>query len=194
MKIIDARIKWNEGLGNSPDLYLLVDSVPGIAELRYEIHGSIYHAEMDGFVQFGHYNFERGGNQDGYGGREWEITMLDGTTRMLRGPWSSNSAAVNAAGFPHCKECFYTSDERVLHHDGYMMANAIDFRGGEVGFLGGAISVDLAIATLARFPELGAAIAKDDVKLFYHVVTIDGRRKPSQEPEPGLIEKIITSS
>lgn len=42
---------------------------------------------------------------EGYGGRRFTLTMEDGTTTILRGPWSSNAAAIERrGGFPRCNE------------------------------------------------------------------------------------------
>jgi hypothetical protein len=80
--------------------------MPRHEDFRYEIKDDmLYWAELEGIVSFGYYNFKKDENMHGCCGDEWEITLKDGTKRMVRGGWSSRSSALNAAGFPHSFDC-----------------------------------------------------------------------------------------
>ena len=72
------------------------------AALEFERKGPLYFAyeESSGLVRFFFYN----GPGNGFGGREYRLRMKDGSTAVLKGPWSSNSDAMNKAGFEPSKE------------------------------------------------------------------------------------------
>jgi hypothetical protein len=88
MKPLACHINWNGQLG--PEVQILVDKMPDHKELRYRTKDGIYLAEKDGYVSF--YYWVKPDN--GFGGREFPLTMEDGTTRTLIGPWSSNPTSV----------------------------------------------------------------------------------------------------
>lgn len=95
MNIIKSKVNWNESFQNYPDLELEVENVPDIKTMRYEERNGIYYAEREGYVSYFYYK-----NPDnGFGGREFPITMKDGTEKVLKGPWSSRAACVNNQGF-----------------------------------------------------------------------------------------------
>lgn len=115
MKILKGKVDWMEGRANRPNLYLLVDEVPPLDALRFRLHdkggeidGGIYFAEHDGYCQF--FSHHGKGNNGGFGGAKFEITLIDGTRKTLLGPWSSNSGEVNERGFGPCVETYYTTD------------------------------------------------------------------------------------
>jgi hypothetical protein len=89
-----------------PQMALLVDKLPDHNELIYDVKNGIYYAELDGYVSFFYY--QSPGN--GYAGREFVLNMKDGSAKTLKGPWSSNSASINAAGFGPCCEVSITDD------------------------------------------------------------------------------------
>jgi hypothetical protein len=112
MKILKGRVDWMEGRGNRPNLYLLVDAVPCVDDLRYHAtDDGIYFAELGGFCKF--YSW-RGGKGHGFGGDHFPITLVDGEKRVLQGPWSSSSSTVNEHGFGPCIEAAYTTNSDVF--------------------------------------------------------------------------------
>ena len=122
MKILDAKIEWMERYSNLPGLKILVDKMPKHEDLRYEKRGNFYYAELDGYVSF---YFWAGRQDKGFAGRHFNITMLDGTEVILKGPWSSNSASVNNAGFKECMEISITDDPAVMERGHTFYASAI---------------------------------------------------------------------
>lgn len=106
MKVLKAKVNWYKKYTNLPVLELLVDVLPDLDELQFEHKNGIYYAELDGYVQFFYY---RSPGQ-GFGGAVYALTMKDGTTKELRGPWSSNCSAVNGLGFGPCVEVSLTKD------------------------------------------------------------------------------------
>jgi hypothetical protein len=117
-KILAAKVEWFNGCANSPQFKLLVDKIPSYEERIYDEKrvdaGTLYFAEQDGFVDF-MYHTPR--NENGYGGRKWTIKVRksDGNIeeRVVKGPWSSNSPAMNGAGFHPSVECTITDEPDV---------------------------------------------------------------------------------
>lgn len=117
-KILDAKIEWFKGCANSPQFKLLVDKIPSIEELVYDEKrdgaGTMYFAEKDGYVDF-MYHTPR--NENGYGGRKWTIKVRKSggsvEERIVKGPWSSNSPAMNGAGYHPSVEVTITDDPDV---------------------------------------------------------------------------------
>lgn len=95
MRITNAKIDWHAEFDNPPTLEVWVDETP-YDQLRYEQRGSCYWGEHNGYVSFFHYSSPG----EGYGGREFTLTMTDGSTKVLKGPWSGNEHSMAAAGFP----------------------------------------------------------------------------------------------
>jgi hypothetical protein len=95
MKILRARVNWFDDFDNAPQLEVWIDALPH-DQVRYEQRGHLYFGESDGYVSF----FSYRGPDEGYGGREFTLTMKDGSTQILKGPWSSNPDSMAAAGFP----------------------------------------------------------------------------------------------
>lgn len=106
MKLLKARVRWMEGYANDPTLEILVDKMPELSDLRYQKKGTLYYAELDGYVNFFHYS----GPGQGYGGRGFELKMADGSTEVLKGPFSSRSGVMNAAGFGPCLDVSITDN------------------------------------------------------------------------------------
>jgi hypothetical protein len=106
-KILKMKLDWMEGWGNSPRLKVLFNELP--CE-RYEERNGLY-LSIDGDAA--HYIYWNGdGNTGGYGGREIEVTMKDGSVRKLLGPWSSRAECVSKE-FPETPiiEASCTADE-----------------------------------------------------------------------------------
>lgn len=91
MKPLDAKIHWSFEYANQPTLQLLVDKIPDTNDMRYEYKDNCYFAEKDSYVKFFYY--ERPGN--GYGGAKIPIVLKDRASKILIGPWSSGSYAMN---------------------------------------------------------------------------------------------------
>jgi hypothetical protein len=91
--------------------------------MRFTLHdnggtvdGGIYFAENDGCCRF--FSHHGSNNNGGFGGRRFDITMVDGTPKTLHGPWSSNMGEVNDRGFGPCIEVCWTTD-----HAAYVQGN-----------------------------------------------------------------------
>lgn len=106
MKALNAKIDWMERYANDPHLMLLVDHIPSLEEMRFDQLLSLYFAELDGYVSF----FSYSQPDKGYGGRTFTLQMTDGSTKTLIGPWSSNPAAMEYAGFTPSIDCSLTDD------------------------------------------------------------------------------------
>ena len=100
MKILDARVRWNHGWSNKPQLEVLVDQWPKSDEFVYEKkmdvdrHGpcALYFGTgPDGSVRF----FADSGTGDGYGGSTFVVKLTDGRTVSVKGPWSSREGVMN---------------------------------------------------------------------------------------------------
>jgi len=118
MKVLKGYVNWMEGRENRPNMYLLVDKIPALDAMRFRLHdkggtinGGLYFAENDGYCRFfSHYSNTPDGNGGGFGGRSFDLTMIDGTPKTLRGPWSSNAGEMNERGFGPCTEAYLTMD------------------------------------------------------------------------------------
>ncbi len=96
MKVLDARINWREGWANAPDLELLVDRIPALDEMRFQVHAMwCYFAELDGYISF---YIDDPHNHWGFAGRHFDLEMVDGSKVILEGPWSSRAGACNKLG------------------------------------------------------------------------------------------------
>lgn len=107
MNILDLKIDWSPKFDNTPSVQVLVDEIP--TDLVYIDRHPFYFAEKDGFVSFFYY--QKPG--DGYGGRAFDIETDKGP-KVLKGPWSSNSDAMYAAGFPDTISVSITDDPQTL--------------------------------------------------------------------------------
>lgn len=130
MQILKGRVDWMEGRENRPNLYLLVDEIPALDELRFDVHdnggtieGGYYFAELGGYCRF--FSYHGHGNNGGFGGDKFEITMRDGTKRTLHGPWSSNSATMNEYEFGPCTEALLTTDVNIYINRGPWHVGAV---------------------------------------------------------------------
>lgn len=112
MKVLDARINWYEGWSNDPELQVLVDRIPKLEELVFDVKQvdeshALCFAEQDGYVAF---YCDDAKDHHGYGGWTFEIRLKDGTTRTLRGPWSSSPSVMNDFGFTPSWDAAMTAD------------------------------------------------------------------------------------
>lgn len=117
-----VRVDWREGWGNSARFECLFDSID-LEPLRYKKIGSRYLAiREDGYASF--WSWKGPDNDRGCGGREFPITMEDGSTVVLKGPWSSNSESINASfgeGLVAEANC---TDDPVAFKRGYTFCSA----------------------------------------------------------------------
>jgi len=96
-------------VANDPRLHLRADDIPTIDELEYEgsVEEGLWYAESDdGFASYFAWD---GGQQDGYGGRHYDITTVDGEEVTLKGPWSSRAGVMNLAGYGPCMDVRFNS-------------------------------------------------------------------------------------
>jgi hypothetical protein len=136
MKVLNARIRWNIGWANNPELEILVDKFPALEEFEFENKESLWFAEKDGAVSFFHHS-GRDEDEGGYYGSLFKIKMKDGSFKVLRGPWSSRSSVMNRAGFTHSMEAIIFEDEE-------------SFKRGYTGFAGH-ITIKLAKKIFKKF-------------------------------------------
>jgi hypothetical protein len=112
MKLLKAEVDWMQGWANSPRLIVEVDKTP--VHLRYrkkEVGGeTVYFAENEGFVAYFSHDPK---NERGYGGREFDITLEDGSDVTIKGPWSSRCGVMNSLGFtPSVEVILVENDSR----------------------------------------------------------------------------------
>lgn len=88
------------------------------SHMKYEQRGSMYFAQDDRTGRVSYFFYEEPGR--GFGGYTYNLPMKDGTTAILHGPWSSNSHAMNLAGFEPSKEVIIKSK--------YSMADAMTIK------------------------------------------------------------------
>lgn len=128
MEIRNIMIDWMEGYANDPEIKVLVDEIP--KDFIYEKRGSLYFAEKEGCVRFFYY--ER--PDRGYGGTKFELKMEDGSTVILKGPWSSNSMTMNGAGFNPSIEVAMTEEVEVFKRGYTFYAGAMTVEKVREGF------------------------------------------------------------
>lgn len=119
MQVLKARVQWHDGYCNDPGLELLVDKLPVRADLRWTVNqheGQSFCWTVDGgYVSYFMHNPR---DQEGYGGRTFEITTHAGNKLAFKGPWSSNAVyASRVIGEPiiHCA----LTDEPEAYERGY---------------------------------------------------------------------------
>jgi len=99
MEILQYKtILRSEGYANeSIEPMVIVDKFDVNSELQYnsyDVQGNTAYVAFheSGFASF---MLHCPKDESGFGGRKFTIRMTDGTTREIRGPWSSNSTAIN---------------------------------------------------------------------------------------------------
>lgn len=112
MQIVSCQVDWREDVANPPKLEVLVDEIPTRNELRFEHEDRIWCGIKDGFVSY--YAWSGDGNDGGYSGRCYTITMRDGETVTLKGPWSSRAGCVNQSSFGPVVDVRITTDPLTL--------------------------------------------------------------------------------
>lgn len=79
-------INWMLGWGNPPQAVVMVDEIPH--DMRFVKEGNLYWAEEGGLVR--QYTWS-GGQQEGFGGRRFPITLRSGEEVVLKGPWDGST-------------------------------------------------------------------------------------------------------
>jgi hypothetical protein len=97
MKILKAKVDWMKDWDNHPNLVVLVDKIPNQEELLFNEVNGIYYSICDGYASYLYYVAPG----DGFAGRVFTLKMVDGTTRDLKGPWSSRAGCVNTTLHQH---------------------------------------------------------------------------------------------
>lgn len=110
MKILGAKVsmfldKAGQRYANAPDLDILVEHVPHDVELKWNFTkgkngDGIFWAEEDGFYRTYFHNGDEL-NHGGLGGAACVLPMVDGSEKIIRGPWCGNPrAAKEEFGLP----------------------------------------------------------------------------------------------
>ena len=112
MKILRAEVNWQFGYANSPELKILVDKLP--TKFLYQeipVPGGIFYlAETEGEVRF----FVSTSDKHGYGGGTFDITLISGEKRSVKGPWSSRAGVANYYLPNPCLSCALTNEKEVF--------------------------------------------------------------------------------
>jgi hypothetical protein len=119
--IVAAKVPFRPGVYPSLEIEFRRDFVyPDSDEYLFERRGPLWFAKHPtGLVRFYSHPGD-GKDHGGYGGSEFCLHMTDGSTQVLKGPWSSNSSAMNAAGFLPSQHCTFTGAKQ-----GYRLAGHI---------------------------------------------------------------------
>lgn len=98
--ITNFGIDWHKKYSNAPSFWLESTLDPGKLEFLYEHRNGVYYGiHSDGWVGL-HYHSGKPVKQEGYGGRAFELKMLNGTTKTLLGPWHGGASGAAKEGFP----------------------------------------------------------------------------------------------
>lgn len=154
MEALKIGVNWMVGWSNVPGLQILLDQVPDHASLRYQHINNLWFAEQGGYISF--FSYDRPG--DGYAGRHFPITTVDGEETVLKGPWSSRSGVMNLVPeFPQSLEVSWTVDPLVFTR-GYT-------------FYGGAVSRDWLLPQLTRLrPALNLErVERFEGEIYYQI-------------------------
>jgi hypothetical protein len=95
--ILSAQINYQLEWDIDPTIEIIFDARHTKKDFNfvYEERDGTYRAENDeGLGDFMHWKGPH--NEGGFSGHVFTITMKDGSTRQLKGPWSSNSSWVNS--------------------------------------------------------------------------------------------------
>lgn len=62
------------------------------SSMRYEERSNMYRGQLGDVIRFFYHVPE---NETGFGGALYHVTMMDGSKRVIRGPWSSHAGHLN---------------------------------------------------------------------------------------------------
>lgn len=130
MKILDAQVVTWGSTYRPHHLQILVDNIhreDKVYDVIEDENGATYLSVTDGIVSFFYHNPK---NEHGYGDRTFNLTMRDGTERVVKGPWSSNNSWIRQLFGVDSFHVSYTEDPEVFKR-GYT-------------FYAGDITIDLA--------------------------------------------------
>lgn len=119
--VIGLDVDWMEGYGNTPDLRINLTAeasdwrhsyfqgIRGEDGVMYRMYeelplsgGFIYYADHPmGWVSYFTHSGREGVNEGGFGGAAYGVHLPNGTSKVLRGPWSSRATCVNIAAQQH---------------------------------------------------------------------------------------------
>lgn len=95
-QIKEVRVDWKEGFANSPTFQVVLNKLPDQNVVRFQRLDNLFYGEdkESGYVRFFCWDEARGQDQ-GFAGRHFPITLVDGTEIVLKGPWSSRAGVMN---------------------------------------------------------------------------------------------------
>lgn len=108
MKLLKGRVDWLPGNVDRPYLYLLVDDVPEVEDMRFIQRQHFYYGERDGFCRF----FSARAVDFRDDTAAILVKMQDGTMRAIQ-PGHEPVAYINENDLGPCMEVRYTRSERV---------------------------------------------------------------------------------
>lgn len=122
--VISGRIDWMAHFGNHPRLILKLGRVPAFdafrwKERRFDSNSAIFWSVLDGHVR---YLTEDKQDQTGFGGSKWDLTMEDGSTRVLVGPWSGHAGNLHRLGMATAVEVVNEVAERDHRSDALLVS------------------------------------------------------------------------
>ena len=94
MNIIAIHVDWRERYNHDPIFIITMDSEPLLyTALTFFSVGNYYIGEHEGYVR---YFYKQGDQQEqGFGGTWYKLQMRDGTTKILKGPWSGAASELS---------------------------------------------------------------------------------------------------
>lgn len=125
-EVIDAQVDWVAGYGNPPKLEVQLDEIPDMSEVEFEARifengRGLYYSDHDGYVRY--FTWSGDGNDGGFSGRGYDITLTNGVEMTLRGPFSSRAGVMNKYDFGPCVDVKVTTEESVMEK-GYTFSSA----------------------------------------------------------------------
>jgi hypothetical protein len=176
-KIIDVKIDWMEGWGNSPRVEVLFDKLPSHDDMLFEERDNCYlSVDAGGYANFWYWN--PGSNNRGMAGHEFDIKLRNGSKVTLRGPWSSNSQAINSLFETQVMEASVTDKPNEFSR-GYT-------------FLAAAVTIEALLRYLEEHPasDWRIGLIQNVAGEWYNVVRADGTPKNADDKLIRLIDSI----
>lgn len=102
--VTGMRIDWMDKYANCPEIEILLSCTYESLKVseglwsKHPVWGLWITEHADGWAsKFAHTGSD--GNEGGFGGASYTIKLKDGSTKVLRGPWSSGCYAANQLGY-----------------------------------------------------------------------------------------------